>query len=186
LAFYVNDVVKRNDPSGKNTHERHNNQNKLVYLLKSSVVLLTIRNAVSAISQLLYPGKNFLQTQALLRNETTQEIDQRWEQVQISLASMKARCDEQGVHFIVASLPRRDQVDGRMNAEAYNMRLESTVKSNNIYFTNLYEPLQEAYEEHGIKLFIQWDGHNSKIANNVIAATLASEITKSQSQINNN
>ncbi len=40
----------------------------------------------------------------------------------------------------------------------------------------VFEPLQRAYNEHGEALFIPWDGHNSGIANNVIALAISGSV----------
>jgi hypothetical protein len=43
----------------------------------------------------------------------------------------------------------------------------------------MLEPLQEAYDEYGKALFIPWDGHNSKLANKIVARSLADSLLKS-------
>ena len=89
---------------------------------------------------------------------------------------MKKTSDTHNTVFLLASLPRRDQVDGRMPADAYKQRLQSITERVQIPFINLLPPLQQSYLEHGKDLFIPWDGHNTKIANHVIAEEISGAI----------
>lgn len=176
LAFYVNDVVKKGTPSFPKKHQGKDIENQIAYLLKKSVLLLTLRNTYTSVKQTLNPGKHFLQAQALLKNETNREIDERWEQVKKSFLAIKTLCDNNNVNLLIASLPRRDQVDGRLSAEGYNNRLESIAGQYHIPIINLHAPLQKSYLEHGKALFIPWDGHNSAITNNIIAHEIARKL----------
>ena len=81
--------------------------------------------------------------------------------------------DKHNVRFIIASLPRRDQVDGRLTGDAYNERLKTIAQKHQIPMISMLQPLKQAYDKHGTDLFIPWDGHNSKIANYVIAQEIA-------------
>ena len=89
---------------------------------------------------------------------------------------MKEDCDAEGVPFLVALLPRRDQVDGTLEATAYNTRIAAICGRHGIDMVDMLPPLAEAYVTKGKDLFIPWDGHNSASANRVIAGRLAREL----------
>ena len=92
------------------------------------------------------------------------------------MSAMKEVTAGNNVDFLVVSLPRRDQVDGRLPAEKYNERLSAVMKRADVKFMNMLGPLQRVYKEYGKALFIPWDGHNSAIANRVIAGEVAAAI----------
>ena len=113
LAFYVNDVVSkpvliRNAQSD----DVDSKSRRLIYILKQSAFLLSLKTAFDAVMHSYSPQSGFLTQNALLAGESNPEIDRRWEQVEKSLAGMKAMVAENNVDLLVVSLPRRDQVDG--------------------------------------------------------------------------
>jgi lysophospholipase L1-like esterase len=179
LAFYVNDVAsKPKSVMNFQGDDTDPTDLRLVYLLKRSALLLSMRTAYDAIRQSTYPPDGFRLWNALLAGESNPEIDRRWEQVEHSLLEMKETAARNDVGFLVVSLPRRDQVDGRLPAEKYNKRLSAVMKRTGVRFINLLGPLQQAYKEHGKELFIPWDGHNTAIANRVIANEISLAISR--------
>ncbi len=86
--------------------------------------------------------------------------------------------DNRNMIFFIASLPRRDQVDGRLPWNAYNNNLKTITEKLGISMLSMLEPLQKGYEAHNTKLFIPWDGHNSKIANQIIAQEITKEMLR--------
>ena len=89
---------------------------------------------------------------------------------------MKKESDKNNTKFSIVLLPRRDQVSGQIPWEPYSNHLKDIAKQYQIPVTDTIVPLQEAYKTHGKELFIPWDGHNSKIANAVIAHTIAEKL----------
>ena len=177
LAFYVNDIVSKPvsimSAQGKDSGRVNS---RLVYLLKRSVLLLSLRNAYDAIRQIILSGKGFHMQNALLAGESNPVIDKRWKQVEDSLSSMKEVSVRNNASFLVVSLPRRDQVDGHLPAGQYNKRLSVVMKKVGVNFMNMLAPLQIAYKKHGKALFIPWDGHNTEVANRVIARQVATAV----------
>ena len=74
--------------------------------------------------------------------------------------------------FLVAILPRRDQITGENPARGYNVRALAIAQTHGIAMLDLLPDLSVAYRLRGAALFIPWDGHNSAVANQVIAARL--------------
>lgn len=177
LAFYVNDIVSR---PAVIRHAQDDSTTpmdlRLVYLLKRSALLLSLRNAYDSLMQMVAPSRAFLMSKEVLAGVSNPEIDKRWEQVNKSLSAMKDLTETNNITFLVVSLPRRDQVDGRLPSEKYNQRLSAVMKNAGVRFINLLGPLQEAYKVYGKSLFIPWDGHNTAIANRVIAKNVAAAI----------
>lgn len=176
LAFYVNDVVKRFTPSPEIKKRQESSQTRWIYFLKKSALLLSLRNAVGAIRNMISPAEGFLNQQALLYGEDTPVLNARWKQVSESIASMERMSEVYKTKFIVFSIPRRDQVDGRVPWDAYFGKLKAITEKNHIPVFSMLEPLQAAYKEYGKDLFIPWDGHNTGVANRVIAETLSKQL----------
>lgn len=170
LAFYVNDVVvKPERVQFFQRRDRDNNWVRLIYMLKRSVLLLTLRNVYDSVINTWMPDSALVTQNALLDGKHSPEIDARWEQVSKSMAGIMRETRLHAAQLLIVSLPRRDQVDGRTSASGYNQRLESILKQHGISYINMLGPLQDAYIEQGKRLFIPWDGHNSAIANRIIA-----------------
>lgn len=175
LAFYVNDVVTRPDAVRfTQRRDRDAPSARIIYSVKQSVLLLSLRAAFDTVKQMLFPDKGFATQNALVRGEINPAIRKRWDQVELSLAAMKKQADDSMVDFRVVLLPRRDQVDGRVPAADYNRRIEDVLERNGIPYINMLLPLQQSFQEHGKELFIPWDGHNSRLANHVISSVISS------------
>ena len=176
LAFYVNDVVERFKPNPA----QHDKDSQLIkragYILKRSALLMTLRTALDAIRQWWSPAKAGSHYNALLKGESSPILEKRWKQVDSSLATMKKESDEKNTQFGIVLLPRRDQVSGQTPWEAYSNHLKDIAQQYQIPVVSAFTPLQEAYKTHGKELFIPWDGHNSKIANEVIAREIADKL----------
>lgn len=178
LAFYVNDVVKKYVPSPELKQNREAGQSRLIYALKKSALLMSLRTAYDTIKIMVSPSKGFLAQQALLRGEDLPVLKERWQQVSNSIASMKQMSDAYRTKFIIISLPRRDQVDGRTPWDGYYGKLESVAKQFHVPIFSMLEPLQAAYLVYGRRLFIPWDGHNTVIANQAIAESISKQLLK--------
>jgi len=172
LAMYVNDIVTRFKPKKKKSETANELQTKFFYLLKRSVLLLSLRNASQSIQQLMSPGRGHTHQQAVLKGISGPSVDKAWQQVDASLLAIKELCDQKRVKFVVASIPRRDQVYSQLPSKDYNQRLREIADRHQIPLVGLLKPLQKAYTTHGEALFIPWDGHNTEIANDVIATQI--------------
>jgi lysophospholipase L1-like esterase len=73
-------------------------------------------------------------------------------------------------------IPRRDQVEGSEAGRAFNRKTAQIARRLNIPVADVLEALIAEYSREGRKLFIPWDGHNSGVANRVIARELAKRI----------
>ena len=181
LAFYVNDVVPRYDPRIVDASALTNTWHKRVaYLLKRSAVLTWIYDRE------FWPwfwfgrqsARERSMEEAVLDGRNDPRVERGWRQVEQSLATMKVACDARHVKLFVAILPRRDQVAGLLAGRAYNERARAIARGYGIEAIDLLEDLSAAYRSDGNALFIPWDGHNSAIANRVIAARLASTLIR--------
>jgi len=174
LAFYVNDVTDRYGLGPGDVVAATNAFGKrLVYLLKESVLLLIIRDAIATFELQFKPSRSFEIEQAIVTGAVDPVAEKGWRQVDHSLAAMKATANQHGAAFLVVVLPRRDQVDGRQPSRGYQNRMREVLELHGIPYVDALETMQLAYANFGLSMFIPWDGHNSAIANRVIANDLA-------------
>jgi hypothetical protein len=153
-----------------NTWNKH-----LVYLLKrSSVVTWCYYFLVPWYGRQVRGSDSTEDTVLTGRHDTRTE--RGWSQVEHSLAAMKELCDARSVGFLVAILPRRDQVAGRHPGRAYNERVLAIAEKHGIPALDLLPSLSAEYRVHRNDLFIPWDGHNAGMANQVIAARIAERL----------
>ena len=179
LALYVNDVVPRYNPRIDEAAAQTNTWRKrLAYLLKRSAVLTWIywREFLPWFGR-QSEGERSVE-EAVLDGRHDPRAERGWRQVEQSLAAMKVACDARHVTFLIAILPRRDQVSGAHPGRAYNERARAIARARGIEAIDLLEDLSAAYQVNGNALFIPWDGHNSAIANRVIATRLASTLVR--------
>jgi hypothetical protein len=172
LAFYVNDVTKRYTPV--RADQLSNTMSKRVgYVLKRSA-LFTL--AWHTWQQNTSTGDAAEIEHKTLRGDPDPRIDEAWAQVEMSLRDMRDLCARLGVPFAIAVLPRRDQVSGDEPGRAYNTHLAEIAGRLGVPVTDLLAPLQSAYAREGDALFIPWDGHNTGVANEVIADWVAKHL----------
>lgn len=174
LALYVNDVVPRHDqrsvapPPETNTWPK-----RVAYVLRRSAVLTWIYYRLFLPWHAYRFGQPGSVEEAVLTGRNDPRAERGWQQVQQSLAAMKEACDARRTGLLVAILPRRDQVAGLHRQRAYNERARAITRGLGIEAVDLLEDLAAAHRRQGDALFIAWDGHNSAVANRVIAARLA-------------
>lgn len=171
LAFYVNDVAARPKQVLAATGRTNTTLQRIAYLLKRSALATSILRLV--LSSLHGGGDR---EHRVITGEPDPAIEQGWADVESALAEMKRRAHALGVGMLIAVLPRRDQVDGSTPAMAYNTRIAQIAERLGIPAVDMLEPLRRAWPEHGAELFIPWDGHNSAIANEIIAQELAGPV----------
>jgi len=181
LAFYVNDVTDRYILEPRDVVAATNTFGKrLAYLLKESVLLLIIRDAIASVELWFRPSRSFEIQQAVVTGAVDPAVEKGWRQVDHSLAAMKATANQHGAAFLVLVLPRRDQVDGRQSSRGYQSRLREVLQRHGIPHVDALESMQLAYANYGRSMFIPWDGHNSAIANRVIADELTGVVVGTQ------
>lgn len=174
LAFYVNDVVQRNFLSPKQKLAASSLRTRIVFILKRSALLLTLRDALNSVLNKNYSSSTHQED--IAPGHTNEK---GWQQVEFSISQIKKTSDKNNLLFLLVSLPRRDQVDGRLSENYYNQRLQLIAEKYKIPFINILEPLMLSYEEYGKNLFIPWDGHNSKITNRILAEQISRTIMTS-------
>jgi hypothetical protein len=176
LALYVNDVVPRHDPRGDGAARTNTWSKQLVYLLKRSALVTWVyyRVLLSWQAQRLQHGSSV--EDDVLAGRRTERVERGWQQVERSLTAMKKLTDTHGAMLLVAILPRRDQVSGYRPERAFDDRAHDIAAAHGIGVIDLLPSLSETYHRNGETLFIPWDGHNSAIANEVIAERLAATI----------
>ena len=174
LAFYVNDVAPRWNLRGMNTSGQTNTWKKRVtYLLKRSAVLTVIYHRLLPAWYAWQHGQGLSTEDAVLAGSHDEPAERGWRQVDQSLGVMSELCRAREMVFVVAILPRRDQVSGDRFWRAYNDRVRAIAEAHGIRVVDLLTSLSEAYRVRGDALFITWDGHNSAAANQVIAESLS-------------
>ena len=167
LAFYVNDVVRRSELAEV---ELTNSWSKRVgYVLKRSAFFTFAWQTWNRATAPASTGEFEL---GVLRGATSPALDAAWAQVEASLGEMQALCRERDIPFVVVVLPRRDQVMGTEAGRAYGERVVQIAAQHGIGAVDLLPPFERAHDEHGIGLFIPWDGHNTALANEVVAVEI--------------
>ena len=180
LGFYVNDVSPgpRRAPRKLSRAARTNTWSKrLGYLAKRSAVFTAAWQAKGPL-QAWWSGDTSVvdRERHLLSGEPDPDLEVAWQQVERSLGAMARKARELGVDLVVLVLPRRDQVSGGTPGTAYQKRVGEIASRFGIVSVDLLPALREAYGEFGSELFIPWDGHNSAVANRIIAEHAAPAI----------
>ncbi len=184
LAFYVNDVTARYEIPPMTAAALTNSlPRRFGYLLKESVLLLVLRDATAAVRHRFWPSQGFKTEQAIITGTADVAVERGWGQVNDSLAAMKAISDARGAEFTVVVIPRRDQVTGQEPSRAYQNRLKAILERHRISYVDVLDPLRQAYRDYGRSLFIAWDGHDSAIANRIIAHELRDSVTAPLKQV---
>lgn len=178
LAVYVNDVSPSYVPKQRKAGDKTNTFKKRVgYLAKRSALVNLILQRLAARAHAHRMSKGRAVSEFILTGVPNERIERGWEQVDRSLAAMQAECSKRGIAFLVAILPRRDQVSGEQPARIYNDRVASIARSHGVDSIDVLPDLCRAYEEYGAQLFIPWDGHNSPIANRVIGTKISERLS---------
>ena len=182
LGLYVNDVTPRYDVSRADAVGQTNTGSKrLAYLLKRSALVTWLYYGVVLPWQARRTGDSSTED-AVVAGRDNERAERGWRQVERSLAGMKDRCDSRTVMFLVALLPRRDQVSGQNPARGYNARALAIAEKHGIAIVDLQPDLAAEYSLGGTSLFIPWDGHNGAAANRVIAERLATRLASATTE----
>ena len=173
LGFYLNDVAclarKPPFPVDSTNDPKH----RLLYALKRSAVFAALWQARVPLAHWLRPDPGIAFEQHVLDGSPDPQVDAGWDRVTGFLSEMKASLDARGVRFAILVIPRRDQVQNASAGTAYNQRIAAIGEQLGIATIDALPALRDAYRTDGDALFIAWDGHNSRLANQVIAELLA-------------
>jgi hypothetical protein len=179
LAVYINDITVPWTPDPKSALVMSTGiSHRIIYLIKKSVVLLVLRDGISAIRQLIYPSYGFLYEKSILTGGNDLGVEKGWNQVDKSLEKMKELCDKNHIILYILLIPRRDQVNGQEKIFVFNNKLQELSSKNNIPLIDTLESLSIGYKKYLENLFIAWDGHNSKFSNEIIANDLSKILIK--------
>jgi lysophospholipase L1-like esterase len=174
LALYINDVVPRPEHRTASASGQTNTWSKrLAYLLKRSALVTWIYYRILLPWQARRLEREGSLEEAVLVGRRTERAEQAWRQVEQSLTNMKQLTDARGIPLLVAVLPRRDQVSGQHPGLSFGERAHVIAERHGITSLDLLPSLSERYQVRGEALFIPWDGHNSAVANQVVAEHLA-------------
>ncbi len=172
LALYVNDVTPR--PERVDAYVVTNTLSRRIgYALKRSALFTAAWMARHSVRQRIAPDPEFDRERRVLTGEPDPRIERGWKDVETSLTEIRDECRARGLQLGLLVLPRRDQVSGEVPGRAYNERALALARRLDIDAVDLLEPLERAYADEGQRLFITWDGHNSSVANRVVAAEAA-------------
>ena len=149
---------------------------RVLYALKRSAVFSALWQVRVLLSNWLRPAPGIRFEQHVLDGTADLLVEAGWKRVKGFLTEMKASLDARGIPFTILVIPRRDQVQNTRAATAYNQRIASIAADLGIGAVDALETLRDVYRIHGDALFIAWDGHDSKLANQAIARLLAASL----------
>jgi lysophospholipase L1-like esterase len=177
LAFYVNDVAARTQGPVFPLDAQSHWSRRTAYLIKRSALATAILQARDPLRGLLgaRPASHRIEAN-ILSGEPDAAVERGWEQVRSSLAAMRDLARGEAIGFAVLVIPRRDQVAGQIDGTAYNRRIAQIAASLGVRSVDALEPLRAEFRKRGRELFIAWDGHNSAVANAVLARTLLDDL----------
>jgi lysophospholipase L1-like esterase len=165
LAFYVNDVAPRYVPR-RPAELTNSPSRRLLYLAKRSALFSFVWTKYKQLSVAKPEAERENRT---LSGEFDPKVEEGWLEVERSLAEIAALTRTHGAKLLVVVLPRRDQVRGPTPPLAYNRRIAAIAQRLSVPSIDVLDSLRAAYASDGERLFIPWDGHNSALANQVIA-----------------
>lgn len=165
LAVYVNDIRKNPDhkPANITTHQQNEVTQRLIYLAKSSVLALFLRQQYQRFSSHDNGAKY---ENAVVYGDNEINLDAAWRDVEKSLININNFTKQHKTRFIIALLPRRDQILDEGQHFSYNEKFKDIAQRNQFEFVDIL-PMMKKHKDN--LLFIPWDGHNNKLANSLVA-----------------
>jgi lysophospholipase L1-like esterase len=178
LAVYVNDVQRAVAPADLHPANAGALSGMATARLKYLVKRSALGNAAVALGQRLAAVRDREPAQelAVLAGHDRPDVTSGWTQVRRSLLRMRQLAQARGAQFAVVALPHRAQVSGSVAGRAYNERLAAIGVELDLVLVDMLGPLREAWSVHGAELFIPWDGHQSALANSIVARQLATRL----------
>lgn len=176
VAVYPNDVSKAFRPDPSYALPTNTLAKRLGYCFKSSAVITVALQGARGLRAALSPGADVSRERAIVGGGHDPLVDEGWQQIEKSLGAMKRECDEAGARLVVLVIPRRDEVMGIEKSRAFDERVRTIADHAGIPCVVPLDALADEYRRSRQAMFIAWDGHNSGIANRVIAQQLAAAL----------
>jgi len=176
LGLYANDVVPLPQRIGAEVALTNDGAHRVSYVLRRSALVTALWQARESIRSLIAPDPGALREQAIVTGIATPEMEPGWRQVETSLRGMQQIAREAHARLLVLVIPRRDQVSGQIAGAGFQQRAADIAARLGIDVVDALPPLRAAYRDFGDRLFLPWDGHDSAIANRVIAEALAAPV----------
>jgi lysophospholipase L1-like esterase len=173
LGFYVNDVACLAALAPFELDTTSDARHRVLFALKRSAVFTALWQARVPLANWLEPDPGLRFEKHVVDGSPDPLVDAGWERVRGFLTEMKTALDANGIPFTILVIPRRDQIQRAGAGDAYGERIAAIAASLGIPTVDALETLRDAYRTEGDALFIAWDGHNSRLANQAIARLLA-------------
>lgn len=165
LALYVNDVTPRYSPR-QATALTNTSTKRIAYALKRSALVTFLWQ----LYQMRVSSPDVVERERrILEDDPNETLERAWDQVEESLRSIREEASQRGAELMVVVLPRRDQVSSEDPPRGYNRRIRTIADRLGIPMIDVLPDLRRAYSVHGESLFIPWNGHNTRLTNEVIA-----------------
>lgn len=181
LALYPNDVVPAPAAVTDTGVLSNGPMLRAAYLLKRSALLTALWEARVPLRAWIAGDPGARYEYDVVAGVPDSGAERGWAQVARSLAAMQARAAQAGARFVLLAIPRRDQVAGAAG-DGWNRRLAAIAAAQGIPLVDGLAPLRAAWPRYGRKLFIAWDGHDSALANQVLAEALAPSVAGAGAQ----
>lgn len=179
LAVYVNDVVPKPDELTMAHARTNTHMKRFVYFVKRSALFTAVLRVYRAQSSKLSERPEGDWERNIITGAPDAAVERGWVAVDEAVSKIKHRADANGIPVVILALSRRDQVDGSLPATAFNENVSEIAELHGVdEFVDPLSALRHAYKEYGSRLFIPWDGHNSAIANSVIAGDLFAPVAE--------
>ena len=165
LGFYSNDVVPRPPAvrallTGGGTLRRQGFggfvPDGVVHLLKSSRLVLFLKDRLGKLVNALYPSSEFLHQQSLLEGIPNDFVEQGWEEVEASLREMAELQKTHQFRFLIVMFPMAEQLMREYPNAQYQVRLKSIAEKYHIPIIDLQPSFSREFR--GFEsLFIEWE-----------------------------
>ena len=184
IGFYANDVVPRPARvkaflSGGGTLSRQGLggmfSDSAVYALKSSRLLLVLRDRIGKVHNRFRPSSEFLQQQSLLEGTDNDFVERGWQEVDASLKKMVLLKKEHGFDLLLVIFPMAEQLMRDYPHARYQKRLQGIANAHGIPSIDLMDSFEREFNGFG-SLFIEWDGHPGPNAHRIAADQIGSFI----------
>jgi len=168
LAFYLNDVTPRYTPR-QATALTNTSTKQIVYALKRSALVTFL----GQLYQMRVSSPDVVERERrILEDDWNDTLERAWIQVADSLQAMLEEVSSRNAELMLVVLPRRDQVSAEEPPRGYNRRIREIAGQLGIPLIDVLPDLRRAYAVHGEALFIPWNGHNTRITNEIVAGRI--------------
>jgi len=181
IGFYANDVVPKPAVVSAYLSERGTLRRKglgglfsdsAVYALKSSRLLLLLRDRIGKLNNRVNPSPEFSRQQSMLEGMEDDFIERGWLEVDASLATMASLKNEHGFDLLLVVFPMAEQILREYPSARYQTRLQEIAAKHGIPSIDLMDSFKREFNGFG-SLFIEWDGHPGPYAHRIAAEQIA-------------